>query len=61
MNTTLNLNSISISQTHPPVASKPVSLPGLPRWIRIIARFFVYSDDPAAIRYTANKYGSERD
>jgi hypothetical protein len=59
MNTSLNLNITSIAQIHPSVASKPIPLTGLPRWIRIIARFFVYSDDPAAIRYIKGKY--ERD
>lgn len=61
MNTTLNLNSNSIAQSHPADQTNTIGLPAFARWIRAIARYFAPGDDPAAIYYMESKYGGARD
>jgi hypothetical protein len=56
MNATLHLNTASIPQPSAAVQSKPDSQPAIPWWLRLFACFFIYADDPAALRYVQSKY-----
>jgi hypothetical protein len=56
MNTNLLTNYFSVLPFFPAVQSKPNDLPKIPWWLRLIACFYIYREDPAALHYVQSKY-----